>query len=232
MLDKIEVNGTVGVMWADTVSGKFLDSLSSLLIYTPLRLHYQKATMSWHEMARNQLVQDMLGDWILMLDTDHVFAPDLLERLLAIKEKHKAPIVSGIYAYKFPPHAPVANMWDESQTDRIRVSPILDWDRSAEVMEVGCVGAGCLLIDRKVFKQIEYSLSEAPFSIVPGLSEDYSFCYRCKKLGIPILLAPQIECHHVIPTVLSVRDYVAPLDVKPIRAVAGIVDNIGYHSVK
>lgn len=220
---KDKVDGTVGIMWADTVSGKFLDSFANMIIYSPYYLHYEKASVSWHEMARNQLVEGMLGDWILMLDTDHCFSPDLLERMLRIKEKYNAPVVSGIYTYKFPPHAPVVNFWDESQTDRIRVSPLLEWDRSTEVMEVGCVGAGCLLIDRKVFKQIEYSLSEAPFSIVPGLSEDYSFCYRCKKLGIPILLAPQIECHHIVPSVLSVQDYVAPSTIKPVRAENGVV---------
>ena len=214
MLNYPKVLGTIARMWADNTYSGFTDSLANMLLYTERNIgpiHYVKATMSWHEMARNQLVEQMLGDWILMLDTDHVFAPDLLERLLAVKEKYKAQIVSGIYSYKFPPHAPVANLWTGSDEKNFKLTPLMDWDRSAEVIEVGTTGAGCMLIDRKLLKQVQHTFGP-PFEIVPGLSEDYSFCYKAHKLGVPVHLATNIECHHVVNTVLSIQDYVAPND--------------------
>ena len=210
MLQYNKVLGSVARMWADNVYTGFLDSLTNMLVYTERNvgpIHYTKATMSWHEMARNQLVEQMLGDWILMLDTDHIFAPDLLERMLRIRKKYKAQVVSGIYCYKFPPHAPVVNMWTGKDEENMRLTPLVEWDRTAEAIEVGATGAGCLLIDRKLLKKIEHTYG-GPFSTLPGLSEDYSFCYRCHKLGVPIVLAPQIECHHIINTVLSINDYV------------------------
>lgn len=220
---------TVARMWADSVHTKFVDSLANLLVYESSKLppgqyiHYTSASMSWHELARNQIVDNSLGDFILMLDTDHVFAPDLLERLLRIKNEVGAEVISGIYCYKFPPHAPVINMWSGSDEKGLRLSGIRDWDRSARVMQVGAVGAGCLVIDRKLLKRMEFELGQRPFDIIPGLSEDYSFCYRLRKMGVPLYLAPQIECHHMIPNILSVTDYAPNEELVGAKAENGII---------
>src|SRR6516164_10248995 len=47
-------------------------------------IHLADTDNSYHSTARNNLAKDMLGDWLLMLDTDHDFEPDLLLRLLDI----------------------------------------------------------------------------------------------------------------------------------------------------
>lgn len=164
---------------------------------------YNKATISWHSGARNQLVEEMEGDWLLQLDTDHVFAPDMLVRLLELKAKYNYPVISAVYQFKYPPHGPVAGIWQGDKS----LSPILDWDRSAEIIPVGAVGAGALLVDRSVFAKIKRELGEPPFEVTEGLSEDYSFCRRCRILGIPIGLAVNVQCHHTIRTVLDMEDY-------------------------
>lgn len=211
--------GTVARMWADSTYSSFTDSLVELLSFSNLSLcrpgeyiHYDKATVSWHEQGRNELVSNFLGDWLLMLDTDHVFAPDLLVRLLEFSKKYNARVISGAYTYKFYPHAPVANLWLPDNS----VAPILDWNRDKEVLEVGPVGGGCLLIHRDVFDKIHEKLNEEPFSIIRGLSEDYSFCKRCQLLGIPVFWAPRVQCHHTIRTVLSLDDYNPPPDKVPL----------------
>jgi Glycosyl transferase family 2 len=204
--------GTIGRAWADTVSTKFSDSLANLLLYEQSKLpsgqyiHFEKGTVSWHELMRNQLVQKMQGDWLFMLDTDHCFAPDMLERLQRVSKKYKAPVVSAIYQYKFPPHGPVMNIWEDTG-DGIKVRPIVKWNPEQEVLRVGCCGAGALYIQRWVFEDMVKKLGEQPFALIPGLSEDYSFCYRCKKLDIPILVATKVEAHHMLPNILHVADY-------------------------
>lgn len=180
---------------------------------------YNKATISWHSGARNQIVEDAEGEWVFMVDTDHVFAPDLLLRLLELRKAHNAPVISGIYQYKHPPHGPVAGFW----TGEKSLTPLLDWNRDLDVLEVGAVGAGCLLVDRKVFARIKRELGELPFDNIGGLSEDYSFCYRCKKLGIPVLLAPKVQCHHTIRTVLDLEDYRPTGEMKSVQTVNGAV---------
>jgi hypothetical protein len=207
----MKIIGTVGRMWADSTYSSFTDSLVEMLQFSERNLCsesemilYNKATISWHSGARNQLVEEMEGDWLLQVDTDHVFAPDMLVRLLELKEKYDYPVISAIYQYKHPPHGPVAGIWQGDKS----LSPILDWDRSAEVIPVGAVGAGALLVDRKVFAKIKRATGEPPFEVTEGLSEDYSFCRRCRILGIPIGLAVNVQCHHTIRTVLDMEDYV------------------------
>lgn len=219
---------TIGRMWADNNSSKFTDSLVQLSIYEQSKLppdkyiHYVKGGVSWHELGRNQMVEDTLGEFLFTLDTDHTFAPDILERLMRLKKKYKAEVISAAYQYKFPPHNPVANMWQDIEVKhhetgelikQSKVMPILDWDRSVECMDVGSCGAGAMLIDTNVFKRIEEELGEKPFQLIPGLSEDYSFAFRCKKLGIRIWWCPNVEAHHMIPTVLSLRDYDGKRDI-------------------
>ena len=83
----LRVVGTIARMWADNTYSSFTDSLVELMQVTERTicgpgemLLYNKATISWHSGARNQIVEDAEGEWIFMLDTDHVFAPDLLIR--------------------------------------------------------------------------------------------------------------------------------------------------------
>lgn len=201
--------GCIAPMWADNCYKTFVDSLARMVAFSSNHLgplHYTTATVSYHELGRKQIVDSFLGDWVLMLDTDHAFSPDLLVRMLALKKKYDCRVLSAMYQYKHPPHGPVANIW----TADGKLSPLVNWDRAADIVEVGAVGAGCLLVDRSVFDEIRRKLKEDPFQIRLGLSEDFSFCQRCKELDIPVNLALQIECHHTIKSNLFIRDYVPP----------------------
>ena len=212
-LEKTRALGTIGVMWMDCVRGKFVKSLVNMISHskdtleTPeTYLNIDYATCSYHQLARNQLAENFRGDWIFMCDTDHIFAPDLLTRLLHLSYKYNAKVVSGIYQFKFPPHGPVANIWTEDG----KAVQIQKWNPNAEMLKIGCVGGGALLIYREVFDRIGAELKEQPFSEYNGLSEDYSFCHRCKRLDIPVYLAPKVESHHMIDTALSIEDFVPP----------------------
>lgn len=204
--------GTVGRMFADTVSDQFMDCLVEMLLFTQSTLcssteyiNYIKATMSWHEMGRNQLVMEALGDWVFQLDTDHIFAPDVLVRLLALKKRTPGcRVISGVYQYKFAPHAPVVNLWDEKGG----VVPLQGWNRDQEILTVGPIPGGCLLVDRDVYREVIQKTGQQPFTLIQGYSEDYSFCKRCKDLGIPVHLATRIQAHHLLKRVpLFIQDY-------------------------
>ncbi len=216
---------TVARMWQDTVSTKFVDSLAEMLIYSQATLcnsgefiYYDKGAYSWFE-ARNNIVENMKGDWLLQLDTDHMFAPDLLSRLLLLARRHDAQVLSGIYTYKHPPHAPVAGMW----TPEGKVAPLVSWPEDTEVLQVGVIPGGNLLVHRDVFTRIAKELGQRPFDILPGLSEDYSFCKRCQQLNIPVYLAPNVECHHLITHPLWAEDYRPPEHCDKMVASNGVV---------
>lgn len=213
----MKVIGTIGRMWADNIYSDTSDSIAEMLQFSQMTLCgpdemilFNKARVSYHELGRNQLVEEMEGDWLLQVDTDHTFGSDMLVRLLAIQKKYDADVVSAIYQFKQPPHSPVAGIWTGDKT----LTPLMDWNRSLDALQVGSVGAGALLVKRSVFNRIKRELGEAPFQITEGISEDYSFCRRCRILGIPITLATQVECHHLTRNVLSVEDYKPRVDVK------------------
>lgn len=201
-LNSLKPIGTVGIMWDKHPARGFMDSLAQMLLYSQRTLcgpgefiHYSpEPTYSWHEGARNQLVEAALGEWLLQLDTDHNFQPDLLSRMLRLKAKHKSRVLSGLYMNKNPPHFPVATVWTDAQGN---FTQLTKWDRKAEIYKnIGPTGGGCLLVDNSVYLEIANKFHEAPFRNIAGLSEDYSFAVRCQKLGIRLDLALQIQSHH------------------------------------
>lgn len=229
MLKQLKCIGTVGRMYCDNPPAKFMDSLVEMLQFSHLvdckageYIHYAKGQCSWHILGRNMLAKEFRGDWLLQLDTDHIFAPDMLHRLLMLKQKHNAPVLSVVYGYKFPPHGPVMGIWDHKES----LAQIYDYPRDVDIFEVGAVGGGGLLVDRSVFNAIAET-GEHPFDTIGGLSEDYSFCLRCKRLGIPVLVAPQVESHHLIYTAIHMEDYKPNREdftnAKPIQASGGTI---------
>src|SRR5215831_16102551 len=99
--------GTIGRMWADNVDSQFLDSLANLTQYSQMALckpgefiHYANATVSWHESGRQELIEKSLGKWVFMTDTDHIFSPDMLVRLVRLKEKYNCRVLSALYFNK------------------------------------------------------------------------------------------------------------------------------------
>jgi hypothetical protein len=196
--------GTVGRMWADTVDAQFTDSLALMMQYSQMVLcepgefiYYNHATVSWHESGRQQLLEQAMGDWLFMTDTDHAFSPDMLVRLLRFKDKYKCRVISAMYFSKNEPHVPVVNQWLKPDDPKDHSFKNMLEFPADEVIDCGPCGAGALLVDLDVFKDIQVKLGQAPFGTIPGISEDYSFYTRCKVLGIKTYLCPLVESHHL-----------------------------------
>ncbi len=119
----MKIIGTIGRMYSDVMYAQTADSITELLQFSQMSLCkrdesilFNKATVSYHELGRNQLVEEAHGEWLLQVDTDHIFAPDLLTRMLSLQKKLDAPVVSAIYQFKHPPHSPVAGIWTGDKT--------------------------------------------------------------------------------------------------------------------
>ncbi len=171
-------------------------------------IHFSRTKASLHDVARNFLANQMLGGWLLMLDTDHSFEPDLVLRMVDRLEICKIDVLTGLYQYKIPPYLPVLY-----QADGAFYRPIASWraeDETSLVKDIfpidGC-GGGCLLIRRSVFSRIKEELREEPFDRKFPLGEDLSFCKRCELLGIKIYCDARIECHHLQIRQTSLSDY-------------------------
>lgn len=173
-------------------------------------IHYERAKLSLHSAARNSLVESMRGDWLLMLDTDHSFAPDLCARMLDRMNAANIDVLTGFYQYKAHPHPPVLYLENGEF-----FSPLGSWrprgDTSGantlDLFPVAAAGGGCLMVRRSVFDRIADEFHCGPFDILPPFGEDMSFFKRLKKLNIQTYCDARIACHHLMVKPVTLSDY-------------------------
>lgn len=220
----------------------FMLSAMRMQAYNAEHLCNPEQTVVWdfagaseHASARNGFAQQLQGDWLLMLDCDHVFAPDLLHRLLATMyhEGPDKPLGVVCAAYLFhqlvqceyrPMPFIVAGQWRDELGEGARsqidyVAALRDGQIQPDhTFQVGWAGGCGMLIHRTVFERIANELGEEPFDqLILGagrIGEDLSFCWRCRKLGIGVWLNPTIEVPHLDVMPRGIRDLVN-LDTTP-----------------
>jgi len=145
--------------------------------------------------ARNYLVQRMIDlkyDSIFFLDDDVVPPPDAVRRLFS----RNLPVVSGLYRRRIEPFLPVA-LYDTKPYP----SPLGNYEPGA-LIEVDLVGAGCLLVQRKVFEFIpkpwfEWRQNREDLPEGDRVSEDFAFCRKLRTVGIKTVLDTAIQCDHL-----------------------------------
>lgn len=165
-------------------------------------VHATRARVSLHDSARNRLADEMRGDWLLMLDTDLEFDPDICARMVRAMNTYNLDVLSGVYCFKTSPHQPVLYYWNP-ETER--TEPISSWDKGTEFFKIGAAGGGCLLIHRRVFDRIKRDLGERPFDRMPAKNwkgathgEDHSFFRRLHLLGIQAYAMANLHTYHLM----------------------------------
>jgi GT2 family glycosyltransferase len=202
--------GSVGLMWGSLgqeYKRCYLEMMEFNRRYICGPNEYIKevdGSVSWHPIGRNEIAEKSEGLWTFYCDTDQVYKPDLLIRLLNEMELSGADVVSGLYLnkHKASGHVPVALVAEGD-----KMVQLTSWPKGTRHLKVAAVGGGCLLVKNSVFRKLRKQFGDGPFDLVGGLSEDYSFCKKCTDIGIDIVLCPQVESHHTIAHVLSARDF-------------------------
>ncbi len=167
--------------------------------------------------ARNEIVRKFLagpGDWLLFVDSDMNFEPDLIEALLFNADPTKAPIVGGLCfgtndGRLFPTLYTLARHGEEIVTIR-HTGEIPE----ATMMQVAATGAAALLIHRSVLAAVEAHgfnktfpwFQETELSGRP-CGEDFTFCLRAGQLGFPVYVNTAVEVGHHKSTVLDLATY-------------------------
>jgi hypothetical protein len=186
--------GSIGVPCSDTARyTAFADSLANL--NRPLGTPTRFAISTWRQRARTQLATWMLenGDeWLLFLDDDQVFAPDLLEQLLS----HDKDIVAALCMNRAEPYGPFC--FEEEPVEGIYRPIDLRAHSGDELVRVAAVGTGAMLIRRHVFEGIP---PEEWFPITES-GEDMMFCQAARDRGFEIYCDLGARLGHMTTTVV------------------------------
>lgn len=186
VLVAILTRGLVSTRWALGLRGLQLPGASNIILLSGMPFDH----------ARNEAAAKCLQDgyqWLLFLDDDVIPPADAFERL----RQHGKDIVSGLYYRRAEPVCPVAMV--ENGKGRVYA----EINRPGELIEVDLVGAGMLLIHRRVFETMprpwfEWLLDRPEIPEAERTSEDYHFCRKAKRNhGFKIFLDTFVQCLHV-----------------------------------
>lgn len=142
--------------------------------------------------SRNKLVARSLergSEWILFLDDDHTFPPNLLMVLLA----REVPVVASLYLQRADPFFPIA--FAEKDADG-NYWP-LDITACPEhgIVTVDGAGTGGMLIRSEIFHQLD-----PPWFVhTTQKSEDLYFCDLVREAGIQIYCDLDARLGHIAP---------------------------------
>lgn len=133
---------------------------------------------------RESLLKDAIANGsthVLWLDSDMMFPPDTLQRLLT----HDLPVVAGNYVTRQAPHKTVAYTDVENWS-----SYLVHEDDQPDLIEVQAVGLGCMLLDLQVAREIPRPLFQIRWQKSSGdyLGEDFVFCEILRTHGHKIMI--------------------------------------------
>lgn len=151
------------------------------------------------------MARDAGSTHILWLDSDMMFPPDTLSRLLA----HGLPVVAANYPTRQYPHKTVAYRqvgdWTSYVTHGDQHGP--------DLIEVEAMGMGCMLVDMDVCNAMQRPLFQTTWveSSADHMGEDFYFCRKARDLGYKIMVDGELsrEVSH-LGTLAFTHDLVRP----------------------
>ena len=188
----------IAVPCMDMVSARFAQSLTTLKKVDDCIVSFIIGSLIYD--SRNRLAEYAVridADYILWLDSDMTFPPDVLERMLKVIDEHDdIDILSGLYFRRATPFTPVA--FDVLETDEKGELHFTNMDEVPDgLREVAGCGFGCVLMKTDCLFDIAGKEGPVWFSPLANVGEDCAFCMRARKYGYKIYLDPSIEFGHM-----------------------------------
>lgn len=192
----------IAVPCMDMVSARFAQSLTTLKKVGQCTVSFLIGSLIYD--SRNKLAGlavEMEADYIMWFDSDMVFRPDTLERMMAVMDEHpEIDVLSGLYFRRGTPFTPV--LFKKLEVNK---EGTLDWEDYEELPEelfeiAGC-GFGCVLMKTDMLLDIAAKEGGGVwFSPIANAGEDCAFCIRARDNGYKIYCDPTIDCGHMAYT--------------------------------
>lgn len=190
----------IAVPCMDMVSARFAQSLATLHRVGQCTVSFLMGSLIYD--SRNKLAGlaiDMEADYILWLDSDMVFRPDTLERMLAFLDEHPdVDILSGLYFRRAAPFTPVL-----FETLEVNEKNELEWSDFEvlpdEPFEIAGCGFGCVLMRTDCLLDIAAKEGGIGnwFTPLANAGEDCAFCIRARREGYKIYCDPSVDLGHM-----------------------------------
>lgn len=153
--------------------------------------------------ARNQFALAAISgkfDYMVSFDSDMVLEPDTLKRLCEGIEETGADLLTGLYFKRRLPTSPVIlktlDWYEDEVLGAQDVADVYEDYPKESVFEIAGCGMGCAIMKVDMLEQIAVAYRMGPFTPMPRLSEDYSFCLRALKLGKKLMCDSRIKPGH------------------------------------
>jgi GT2 family glycosyltransferase len=186
----------IAVPCMDQVPAPFCQSLAQLQKEGECVLAMKSGALIYT--SRNDLAMSaiqMEADYVMWFDSDMVFRPDTMVRMLKTARENDIDILTGLYFRRVPPYTPV--LFDKLE---LRTKNIVAWSEFKKIpeglFEVGGCGFGCVLMNTGVFLDIQGKFGNM-FAPMGNNGEDIAFCIRARECGYKIICDPSILCGHV-----------------------------------
>lgn len=178
----------------------FMLSLMQLKLPGQTQLAIERNTLT--PTARNNLFQKAIDhgyDWIFWVDSDMVFEPDTLLKLIETAE-HGHDFVTGLtFSRKFPCFPTICKElhWKpyEDHIDH-GCTYFTDYPKDS-VFPVAAAGCACLLMKTELGEKVIDHFRCAPFDNLQCMGEDYSFCWRLNKIGVEMVCDSRVKVGHI-----------------------------------
>lgn len=148
--------------------------------------------------ARNNLARQAIkseADFVLWLDSDMVFSPDLLQRMLKVCQDEHIDFLTGLCFRRKPPYTPCLFDRLEKVGNGASYTALLSVPDGR--FKVGGCGFAGVLMSTDVLLSVAAKFNGRMFDPMDGFGEDVSFCWRARQCGYDIWCDSEIELGHV-----------------------------------
>lgn len=198
----------IAVPCMDMLNVQFVRSLEELDRVGSISTCFCPGSLVYH--ARNILAKAAVEnetDYVLWIDSDMVFEPNTLTRLLEdIQRNEDVDMVAPIMFCRREPFDPVIYNEVKYGLGEVEANIMHDYPRDS-LFEVDAVGFGMILMKTEVIKKVMEEFGDHPFNLVPGFGEDLSFCIRAKRKGFHVWCDSRIKIGHVGSMIVNEMTY-------------------------
>ena len=184
----------IAIPCMDQVPSQFAFCLAMLNKVGDCAISFQMGSLIYT--SRNNLAKKSLElecDYVLWLDSDMTFRPDLLEKL--VSDLDKGDIITGLYYRRVKPFSPV--IFEKLEFDENGCKWSDPTDIPDEIFEVEGCGFGCVLRPTNIFLDVAAKFDGMMFNPLANMGEDLSFCWRARQCGYKIVCDPSIYLGHI-----------------------------------